>query len=157
CRANQRPRRRGGPRRDPSAAPLNRLRIAGGQRNTPSSSGSYSFPSAPESCSRGITQAPSGRVVAMTSPAIPTAGTAGNAVVPSEGAAAGPTILVVDDERNIRRTLELILQGEGYRVAEAASGEAALEILTNGDSPVELAIVDLLLPGMSGLELLERV
>jgi DNA-binding NtrC family response regulator len=63
----------------------------------------------------------------------------------------------VDDERNIRRTLELVLQGEGYRVIEAASGEAALEILTNGVSPVELAIIDLLLPGMSGLELLERV
>jgi DNA-binding NtrC family response regulator len=42
-------------------------------------------------------------------------------------------------------------------VAEAASGEAALEILTNGVTPVELAIIDLLLPGMSGLRLLERM
>jgi DNA-binding NtrC family response regulator len=75
----------------------------------------------------------------------------------SEGAAAAPTILVVDDERNIRRTLDLVLRGEGYRVAEAATGEAALDILTNGITPVELAIIDLLLPGMSGLKLLERM
>ncbi|NUQ78547.1 MAG: sigma-54-dependent Fis family transcriptional regulator, partial [Polyangiaceae bacterium] len=74
-----------------------------------------------------------------------------------EGAAAAPTILVVDDERNIRRTLDLVLRGEGYRVVEAASGEAALEILTNGVTPVELSIIDLLLPGMSGLSLLERM
>ncbi|HLM71849.1 MAG TPA: sigma-54 dependent transcriptional regulator [Polyangiaceae bacterium] len=74
-----------------------------------------------------------------------------------EGAAAAPTILVVDDERNIRRTLDLVLRGEGYRVAEAATGEAALEILTNGVTPVELAIIDLMLPGMSGLRLLERM
>jgi len=75
----------------------------------------------------------------------------------TEGAAAAPTILVVDDERNIRRTLDLVLRGEGYRVAEAATGEAALDILTNGITPVELAIIDLLLPGMSGLKLLERM
>jgi DNA-binding NtrC family response regulator len=75
----------------------------------------------------------------------------------TEGAAAAPTILVVDDERNIRRTLDLVLRGEGYRVLEAESGEAALDILANGRSPVELAIIDLLLPGISGLTLLERI
>jgi DNA-binding NtrC family response regulator len=50
-----------------------------------------------------------------------------------------------------------VLAGEGYNVAEAASGEEALEILATGASPVELAIIDLLLPGMGGLELLERI
>jgi two-component system, NtrC family, nitrogen regulation response regulator NtrX len=74
-----------------------------------------------------------------------------------EGAAVAPTILVVDDERNIRRTLDLVLRGEGYQVTEAASGEEALEWLANGKSPVDLAIIDILLPGMSGLELLGRV
>ncbi len=74
----------------------------------------------------------------------------------SEGAVA-PTILVVDDERNIRRTLELVLAGEGYRVAEAGSAEEALEILESGASPVDLAILDLMLPGLGGLELLEKI
>lgn len=75
---------------------------------------------------------------------------------PEEGRSAA-TILIVDDERNIRRTLNLVLSGEGYRVLEAQSAEEALEILSHGIRPVELAIIDLLLPGMSGLDLLERI
>ncbi len=67
-----------------------------------------------------------------------------------------PSILIVDDERNIRRTLGLVLRGEGYGVIEAATGEEALERLTSGE-PVDLAIVDLLLPKMSGLALVERI
>jgi len=73
------------------------------------------------------------------------------------GEAAAPTILVVDDERNIRRTLDMVLRGEGYQVVEAGSGEDALELLTHGGTPVELAILDLMLPGMNGLDLLERI
>jgi two-component system, NtrC family, nitrogen regulation response regulator NtrX len=68
-----------------------------------------------------------------------------------------PTILVVDDERNIRRTLGLVLSGEGYRVAEAESAEQALTLLESGQTPVDLAIIDIMLPGMSGLDLLARL
>ena len=73
----------------------------------------------------------------------------------AEGAVS-PAILIVDDERNIRRTLGLVLRGEGYSVVEAESAEQALEKLTSGER-VDLAIVDLLLPKMSGLQLVERV
>jgi len=69
--------------------------------------------------------------------------------------ALAPTVLVVDDERNIRRTLELVLTGEGYRVLEAASAEQAFEILAG--SGVDLVLLDLKLPGMSGIEALERL
>jgi DNA-binding NtrC family response regulator len=78
----------------------------------------------------------------------------------SPGGAEGlvaPTILVVDDERNIRRTLGLVLNGEGYRVAEAESAEEALALLEGGQTPVDLAIIDIMLPGMSGLDLLARL
>ncbi len=68
-----------------------------------------------------------------------------------------PTILVVDDERNIRRTLGLVLSGEGYRVAEAESAEQALALIESGQTPVDLAIIDIMLPGMSGLDLLARL
>lgn len=64
------------------------------------------------------------------------------------------TVLVVDDEKNIRRTLGMVLSGVGYRVVEAESAEAALECLANPLHPIDLAIVDLKLPGKSGLELL---
>ncbi|MBX3192090.1 MAG: sigma-54-dependent Fis family transcriptional regulator [Labilithrix sp.] len=70
---------------------------------------------------------------------------------------AAKTILVVDDEKNIRRTLQLVLEGEGYKVIGAESAEAGLEILASPDTPVDMAILDVKLPGMSGLEALERV
>jgi DNA-binding NtrC family response regulator len=75
----------------------------------------------------------------------------------ARASAVRPTILLVDDERNIRRTLELILHGEGFDVVEAESAEQALEILQNGTHPIDLAIVDLMLPKMGGLELCERI
>src|SRR5262249_47718799 len=65
--------------------------------------------------------------------------------------------LVVDDERNIRRTLDLVLRGEGYEVAEASSGEEALEIITNGQAPVDLVILDIALPGISGVDVLGKL
>src|SRR5450432_3024149 len=76
---------------------------------------------------------------------------------PSPLSTVPPTVLVVDDEKNIRRTLEMVLTGEGYRVLEAESGEQALETLSNPHQPVDVAIFDLKLPGMSGLDALQRL
>jgi DNA-binding NtrC family response regulator len=68
--------------------------------------------------------------------------------------ASKPAILVVDDEKNIRRTLRMVLEAEGYAVEEAESAEQALELL--GSAPVDLAILDIRLPGMDGLTLLSK-
>jgi DNA-binding NtrC family response regulator len=76
---------------------------------------------------------------------------------PSPLSTVPPTVLVVDDEKNIRRTLEMVLTGEGYRVLEAESGEKALETLSNPHEPVDVAIFDLKLPGMSGLDALQKL
>jgi two-component system, NtrC family, nitrogen regulation response regulator NtrX len=64
------------------------------------------------------------------------------------------TILVVDDEKNIRRTLRMVLETEGYAVAEAETAEDALKLLEA--EPVDLGIFDVRLPGMDGLALLAR-
>ncbi|MGD8861790.1 MAG: sigma-54 dependent transcriptional regulator [Myxococcales bacterium] len=64
-------------------------------------------------------------------------------------------ILVVDDEKNIRRTLRMVLEGPGHRVLEADSGEAALETLDSED--VDLVILDVRLPGMSGIDALGKI
>ena len=74
-----------------------------------------------------------------------------------DSAPAAKTILVVDDEKNIRRTLQLVLEGEGYRVIGAETAEAGLAILLAPNAPVDLAIFDVKLPGMSGLEALEKI
>ena len=66
-------------------------------------------------------------------------------------------ILVADDEKNIRRTLRMVLEGEGAEVFEAADGAEALEILARTDPPIEVLIMDVMMPNVSGLEVLERL
>ncbi|MGD2068851.1 MAG: sigma-54 dependent transcriptional regulator [Gemmatimonadota bacterium] len=61
-------------------------------------------------------------------------------------------LLIVDDEGNIRRMLRALLESEGYRVREAESAEAAVAQVEA--SPPEVVLLDLMLPGMSGLEAL---
>lgn len=64
-------------------------------------------------------------------------------------------ILIVDDEENQRKSLGIGLRLEGYTVLEAADGEAALEVLAR--EPVDLALVDLMMPGINGLDLARRM
>jgi DNA-binding NtrC family response regulator len=64
------------------------------------------------------------------------------------------SILVVDDEANIRRSLRSTLEAEGFGVLDAESAEKALEILAA--EPVDLALFDIRLPGMDGLTLLDK-
>ena len=65
------------------------------------------------------------------------------------------TILIVDDETNQRKSLGIGLRLEGFVVAEAADGGAALEVLASRD--ISIAIVDLMMPGINGLELARRM
>jgi len=65
------------------------------------------------------------------------------------------TILVVDDEANIRHTLRGVLSDEGYDVVEAQDGRRALELLAH-ELP-QLAIVDIWMPEMDGIELVSRM
>ena len=65
-----------------------------------------------------------------------------------------PKILVVDDEHLIRWSLEQSLYKQGYDVTTAASGEDALKIIQD-DAP-ELILLDIQLPGLDGLEVLEK-
>jgi two-component system alkaline phosphatase synthesis response regulator PhoP len=65
------------------------------------------------------------------------------------------TILVVDDEEDIIELVELNLAREGYRVLGCATGEKALEI-AKSKLPT-LIVLDLLLPGMDGLEVCRRL
>jgi len=65
------------------------------------------------------------------------------------------TILVVDDEDNIRHTLRGVLADEGFDVLEAPDGRRALELLEHVEP--RLAIVDVWMPEMDGIELVERM
>jgi len=67
----------------------------------------------------------------------------------------GRRILVVDDDRLIRRTLAAVLRPEGFAVAEADSGEKALEVYD--ESPPDLVLLDVVLPGINGFETCRRL
>ena len=64
-----------------------------------------------------------------------------------------PHILVVDDERAMRESLQEILEQEGFQVSMADSGETALDILKQ--SAVDLMLLDLKMKGMDGLQVTE--
>ncbi|QWV97170.1 PAS domain S-box protein [Geomonas nitrogeniifigens] len=67
------------------------------------------------------------------------------------------TILVVEDEADLRTLLEQILAGAGYRVILAADGAAAIEQYARRTSPISLVLMDMIMPGMSGKEACQRI
>jgi two-component system cell cycle sensor histidine kinase/response regulator CckA len=66
-------------------------------------------------------------------------------------------IIVVDDMTLVTRPTARMLAEGGYRVFEANSAEEALEILRTSPRPVELVITDVVMPEMSGVELMRRI
>ena len=64
-------------------------------------------------------------------------------------------ILIVDDEEHIRELLRFYLNKEGFESLQAANGEQALEVVEN--QYIDLAIVDIMMPGMDGFELVEQM
>ncbi len=67
------------------------------------------------------------------------------------------TALIVDDEAVIRTTLSRILERAGMVTIEAANGHGALTLLTETALRIDIAVVDLAMPGMNGLELLAAI
>jgi CheY-like chemotaxis protein len=70
----------------------------------------------------------------------------------------GRTILLVEDDPDVRDSLQDILEDEGYDVIPASNGKQALDFLTLNDPPrADLVILDLVMPMVSGWEVLDRI
>jgi two-component system, cell cycle sensor histidine kinase and response regulator CckA len=73
-------------------------------------------------------------------------------IVPGQG-----TILVVEDEPTLRRVSSKLLEKLGYQVLEASCGERALEIFSERNGEIDLVLLDMIMPGLTGLQTLERL
>jgi nitrogen-specific signal transduction histidine kinase/CheY-like chemotaxis protein len=79
--------------------------------------------------------------------------TTGEAGLPS----GNETVLVVDDEAAVRDYAKSLLTRFGYSVITAENGSAALDALADGETAFDLVILDLIMPGMSGRQCLEKI
>ncbi|MBK0375285.1 response regulator transcription factor [Streptomyces sp. RB110-1] len=69
-----------------------------------------------------------------------------------------PQVLLIEDDTSVRDGMELVLRRHGYGVETAATGEEALALLAGErGAAVELAVLDLMLPGMDGFEVCRRI
>lgn len=66
------------------------------------------------------------------------------------------SVLLVDDDPQILRAVRTSLQARGYEVRTAGNGETALDLLANGNAPIDVVVLDLGLPGIDGQEVIER-
>ena len=72
--------------------------------------------------------------------------------------AGNETILIVEDEPDLRKMIKRILSGNGYNVLEAIDGENALEVIqTRGIDEIELLVADVIMPRMGGKTLTDRL
>ncbi|MEA2409369.1 MAG: two-component system, cell cycle sensor histidine kinase and response regulator CckA [Thermoleophilaceae bacterium] len=76
---------------------------------------------------------------------------------PTPEAGEGETILVVEDDEEVRGVAGRILRQHGYQVVEAAGGEEALELAARETGEIDLLVTDVVMPGMNGPELAERL
>jgi two-component system cell cycle sensor histidine kinase/response regulator CckA len=67
------------------------------------------------------------------------------------------TILIAEDEPDLRELARIFLEGYGYKVLEAASAEQAIQTAALFAGPIDLLLTDVIMPGMSGAQLAENI
>jgi len=67
------------------------------------------------------------------------------------------TVLLVEDEPEVRSLVQRILKTQGYTVVTAANPDEALAVAREFKGPIQLMVTDVVMPGMSGLQLAERL
>jgi PAS domain S-box-containing protein len=75
----------------------------------------------------------------------------------AEKAEGSETILLVEDQEDIRAVAREFLEQRGYRVLEARNGTEALEVAARHVNPIHLLVTDMVMPGMRGRELAEKL
>jgi len=68
-----------------------------------------------------------------------------------------PTLLLVEDQDSVRRTMHMHLESEGYRLLEASDAEEAVKIAQAFDDPIHILVTDVTMPGITGPQLADRL
>ena len=76
---------------------------------------------------------------------------------PHPAASDGRTILVLDDEPDIRKLVATMLSNSGYRVLTASNGESAIKTFKKSRQPIDLVLLDVVSPGLSGPMVADRL
>jgi CheY-like chemotaxis protein len=97
-----------------------------------------------------------GTTIRISLPAVETGVTGASAAGANVGGGA-ETILLVEDEASVRQMAVRVLERAGYTVKATAGGDEALAMLSRESSPVDVLLTDVVMPGMDGRELSERV
>ena len=74
-----------------------------------------------------------------------------------EPAATGKTVLILDDEPDVRRLVYAMLASNGYTVLTAGDGESAINTFQKSKQPVDLLLLDVVSPGLSGPMVADRI
>ena len=74
-------------------------------------------------------------------------------VVPAETLRGTETVLVVEDQADVRKLTLAMLEGQGYRLLEATNGSEAISLCERYPEPIHLLVTDVVMPGMTGREL----
>jgi two-component system, cell cycle sensor histidine kinase and response regulator CckA len=99
-----------------------------------------------------------GSTFSLLFPSEPMPGAGANPREPSSSLPRGTeTILVAEDEDNVRRVVKSALDSAGYRVLEARSAAKALELASNHEEGIDLLVTDVVMPGMNGRELADSL
>jgi PAS domain S-box-containing protein len=77
--------------------------------------------------------------------------------VPAKSYRGSETILLVEDEEIVRKVAKRILSGKGYKILEAGNGEDAIKLSEKYKEPLHLIITDVIMPGISGKEMANRL
>ncbi len=67
------------------------------------------------------------------------------------------TVLIIDDNQSLLRLVEMTLTAQGFEVLTAADGESGLELFQTTLTPPDIVILDVMMPGMDGLEVCQRI
>jgi CheY-like chemotaxis protein len=86
----------------------------------------------------------------------PAKAVAGSGEALSEAAGGSEVLLLVEDEDAVRKLARLMLEKVGYTVIEARHGKEGLSVCENRETPIDLLVTDVLMPGIGGRELAER-